>query len=717
MRLVPGGDPSHRPIPRDRRTGEPITRALETGAAPSPVSLTRVVDPARDRWVSDHCPTFTVPALPMMAIVDQLLAAVPEARTRAAALSELRVLRWLLVEGPTTLETKRTGDVVELFANGERVASAKVRAPRPRPAAWAAITGAPEPSPYETGELFHGPAFHKLRSLVRAADGSASAILDASTDVEGTTNLVLLDAATHAIRHEDGDHVYYPALVPELDLFAPLPREGDVRCEVRPEPHAASSRFPAYKLQLIRGDVVVAELRLVEAGFPKARLGRAAPLDRRRFLRDHTFVPGLRMSRDEGGATILTKADVDAHDWLPGTVLGVYGTRDLERLALKEHLAHRTGLHPRVLPEALPLTRVDVDVTRSGDEVTVRDHAPKFEDLSQGTGSRSGVAPSHGTRSPATLDVTPVRDFWRQWFARGPWPIEDLYYGLAEHFVGRVVVEDPAAFDAVRGRSVLYLANHQVGIESLMFSVIASGLAAQPTVTLAKIEHQNSWLGQLIERSFDYPGIRDPEVISFFDRGDRESLPRIISDLASKVHERSLMVHVEGTRALTCRAPVEKMSGAFIDMAIAVGAPIIPVRFVGALPVEPLAERLELPVGMGRQELWLGRPLDTAELAKVPYGERKRRVVGAINGLGPSNADERPCAPEPALAAEAQRTMIELGTTHERATLITVLRNTPPSCEETRTLLAAIDGDEPTGTRAEDEWIRRFARWLRSPAE
>ena len=44
----------------------------------------------------------------------------------------------------------------------------------------------------------------------------------------------------------------------------------------------------------------------------------------------------------------------------------------------------------------------------------------------------------------------------------GRWPVEDLYYGLAERFVERLVFTDPKGLNALKGQSVLYLANHQV---------------------------------------------------------------------------------------------------------------------------------------------------------------------------------------------------------------------------------------------------------------
>ncbi len=236
---------------------------------------------------------------------------------------------------------------------------------------------------------------------------------------------------------------------------------------------------------------------------------------------------------------------------------------------------------------------------------------------------------------PPTLDLSPVRDWWDDYYRIGRWPVEDIYYGLAGRFVRRVRLEDPAGFAALRGKGVLYLANHQVGIESILFSLIASALSGILTVTLAKIEHRTTWLGNLIRHAFAWPGAHDPGVITYFDRSNREELPRIIGVLAREIAGggKSVMIHVEGTRALTCRAPVQKMSGAFLDMAIATGAPVVPVRFAGGLPVEPLTAKLEYPVGMGGQRITIGAAILPAELAALP-------VQGA-QGAG-DRRDQRP---------------------------------------------------------------------------
>ncbi len=202
---------------------------------------------------------------------------------------------------------------------------------------------------------------------------------------------------------------------------------------------------------------------------------------------------------------------------------------------------------------------------------------------------------------------------------------------------------------------MLYLANHQTGIESLIFSILAGGLQGVPSLTLAKVEHRDSWLGKLIAHCFTYPGARDPGVIAHFQREDPASLPRIVAGLRDGIEgeRKSLMVHVEGTRALQARQPVSTMSGVFVDLALAANVPVIPVRFAHGLPLEPLSERLEFPVGLGRQAYHLGAPILPDELRALTYKTRSERILRAINQLGPDVAQEQP-SPAEALLGPAR---------------------------------------------------------------
>src|SRR6185436_5732239 len=162
------------------------------------------------------------------------------------------------------------------------------------------------------------------------ANGS-SAILDATPTAVpvGALHPVLLDAATHGIPHDRlhlwepkiaEDKVAYPAFVPELQIFGAPPTSGTIRAEVRYTGLFAPD-MPAFEVQLVRNDGTLwARMKLVEACFPKGPLGLAAPADRRAFLRDRRFVEGVRLSRNEHGITRLSAKEIDATDWLPGTV-------------------------------------------------------------------------------------------------------------------------------------------------------------------------------------------------------------------------------------------------------------------------------------------------------------------------------------------------------------------------------------------------------------
>ncbi len=664
-----------------------------------------VLDPEHDRWLLDHRPTWTEPALPMMSMVD-LLARGSTGVGPVTGLRDLRVSGWFLVNGTRRLRSEQNGETVRILVlepEGEReVARARVLrgeyAPRPDPLPEA--RGVEVPLPYETGALFHGPAFQVAERLVMGR-GECSSLLRAESGVPaGLLNPGLLDGATHGIPHadlhswndaSDPGKVAFPAFLPEVDFFGPTPVTGTVRCEVRQQPFFGSPDYPVFLIQLLGPDGVWCQLRLVESCFPKGPLGSADPASRRAFLRDRSPVEGLRLSRVEDGVTLLTDADVTATDWLPGTVAAIYGTHDTAEIARAEHAGAAHSLHPRRVFSQLPLTRFDLDVERTGGQARV-------------SGDGRG-----------RLDLSILRKFWTRWFDRGPWPVEDLYYGLVGRFVDRVVVEDPAAYAALRGRSVLYLANHQTGVESLLFSIVASALNEVPTVTLAKIEHRDTWLGRLIAHAFSYPGVTDPRVMTFFDREDKASLVRVIGELADEMAGpgRSVMVHVEGTRALSCRKPVEKMSGAFIDLALKVGAPIVPVRFVGGLPADPLETRLEFPFGMGRQDIHLGRPLMPERLVRLHYGARKELVLAAINGLGVPNALERPLPADPVFDERVRAWQFARGVSHEHATLREILAERTSPGDEVCRLLAAPSATSLAGDNSpEGRWLLELGRRL-----
>ncbi len=699
LRLVEDPEPRKEPAPKSSENGRARSIPVDAKGGAAQVRF----DPEQDRWLLDHRPTWTVPAVPMMVLVDRLAAAVGGPPVR---LEDVRLRGWVRVDRPRILTVRREGDRVGLFDEaGAVVVDAKVAEATPRPAPLSAGPTEPRRLPYAEGELFHGPSFQVMTEWRLGPSGASAALSRAHASgapvPRSATDPLLLDGGTHAIPHAElhrwsedlpPGRVAYPARLTSIELWEAPPASGRSEVVACLAGLPAGPDFPFFALQWTSEGRVWAQAQLVEVSLPKGPIGEAPPASRRAFL-EGRYVPDVGIGRRDGEDTVLAEEDVATSDWLPGTVESVYGTTDPAKIIAFEHRARRHRLHPRNLDRKLPCTHDPLELVRDGRRLRVR------------------------STGESRLDLTTVERFWSGWFDRPPWPVEDLYYGLLERFVGRVIIDDPESFASLRGRAALFLANHQTMVESLLFSIVASALLERPTLTIAKAEHRESWLGHLIHHCFSYPGVKDPGVITFFDRDDKASLPGLISSLAGGLaaHERAVMVHVEGTRALFAGHRVEKMSGAFVDLALATNVAVVPVRFAGGLPELPLAERIDFPVGYGRQDIWLGRPILAEELAALPYGPRKARVLAALEALGGPREAERPIMPDPAFAARVRAHRSGRGLDEAHAVLLEILLSlSVPRAEGTRRLVSAARGAPlELGPSAEDQWLAELARRLR----
>jgi 1-acyl-sn-glycerol-3-phosphate acyltransferase len=293
--------------------------------------------------------------------------------------------------------------------------------------------------------------------------------------------------------------------------------------------------------------------------------------------------------------------------------------------------------------------------------------------------------------------------------------VEDLYTGLLNRCLRELHVTDPKVLEPMRSGGVLFLANHQTAVESTVFALVLSALAKSPVRMLAKKENRQHWLHELMLHTFAWPGLYDPKMTRGFDRSDPAALPAIITELAQEMVTtgRSMAVHVEGTRSLTCREPVQKLSGAFIDMALETGRPIVPVRFVGGLPAEPLTERTEFPVGMGRQDIYLGELLTAESLRPLSYRERREKVLEAINGLGPSAAVEQPIEMDPDFEAAVHQWMHRTGASLGHAAIFRMLEELDsPSAPIRELLVGARAGTFAVPNTTEGQWLAELARRL-----
>jgi PfaB family protein len=772
MRIVEDGK-SETPSRRDATS--PI--GLRTFVDAGHTTGDELLDAAQDDWLGDHCPTWTVPALAMMSMVDRLAAGaqVRAPGRKVVGLRNVRVHRWLsFAAGAQTIKTvgrpvgSDTVTMQLLVWEEERrrfalVASGDVimtdhwqLAARP----WAPLASAQtEADPYAAGVLFHGPAYQLLTDLQIDDCGATYWLdLDISGVPIGTLNQGLLDAATHGIPHDalwrwsaeiPKDVAAYPVALPSAHFYGPTPTHGRVRCEARFAGFQGDDRrFPMIRVQIITGDEVWAEFVLVETLFPKGPLGQAEPAARRAFLADKHFVPGMALASHDAGVTSLCMADVAASDWLAGTVAASYAPElrgaplDVEALtqlvAIKEHSARQWQVHPaQVAVNREPRNRVSL--RNSVSEATVSETTVSETTVSETTVSettmevtspllplnRALVRVWHDAETwrvadaggAAALDLSAVQRFWREQANASGTLVEDMTLALMRRFVRRVEFSDPAAFAALFGRGVLYLANHQLDLESALFVSLVAALQGTVTTAIARQELGESWIGPYFDICFQHPHIVDPHMLLLIDRASPESVFQALTDAVERTRtaDNSLLVHVEGKHALAARQPVETVSTALIDLAVSKQVPIVPVRFAGGLPVTPVAAPLAFPVSFGQQDFLIGAPLLPEMLAPLPSAERRTRVLDALNGFGKRWQNEEPNPGNMDFGATVAAWQQTHGVTEVQAVLYHTLASAPSVGAEAGWLLDKMQGKQSThSTPSADvaQWLAKVAKEL-----
>jgi hypothetical protein len=195
----------------------------------------------------------------------------------------------------------------------------------------------------------------------------------------------------------------------------------------------------------------------------------------------------------------------------------------------------------------------------------------------------------------------------------------------------------------------LLLGNHQVQIESILGTAIASWLTGTQVVPIAHAKHETRWIGDF---SRLVAAMANTELgnIRYFDQQNPHQFFSLIEAIKGDVatHGVSTLVHADGTRYARSGQRVERLTSALLDMAIDASTPIVPVYFAGGLPEEPVDRKLEVPYRHAAQDYIFGRPIMPEELTAWPYAHRRRRVMDAINALAPfSDAPHEPnCAVE-----------------------------------------------------------------------
>jgi 1-acyl-sn-glycerol-3-phosphate acyltransferase len=297
-------------------------------------------------------------------------------------------------------------------------------------------------------------------------------------------------------------------------------------------------------------------------------------------------------------------------------------------VAIKDHAAQAFEAHP---------SSITIDRGTARCAHLPLQHFPVATETKDG-----GIVARDG--GPVEWDWNAIGRFWNADYGVSGGVLMDFYSALTQRFVRRLRVADPDSIASIKGRPVLYLCNHQVDIESPLFNFLAPAVLGTPIQTISRTEHLQSWVGKLDQLASDYPGMNRLKRILYFDRSDPAALFKVLERYRETLRREncSLMVHVEGELALTCRSPVTRLSSVFIDLAMQLNLPIVPVRFIGGLPTQPLRQTVPFPIGHGRQDYVCGKPIFPGVLAEQQLSDRIATVISALNAIPPASSVELP---------------------------------------------------------------------------
>lgn len=490
-----------------------------------------------------------------------------------------------------------------------------------------------------------------------------------------------------------------PYKIHAMDIFQVIPKDAELECVSRLVGSLGSQNEPVFLMQLVHsgGDgqrVVLVEWQLVCKSFPVTIVDQWERDKKSSFI-DGAFVAGLGLSRKYDTETRLDSSALDDLDRVAGSVESVWGRPDLATILQKEHQSYGEKIHPKLLPDCLPLTRFSNLVIRDNDDLLIRS-AYKSE-----------------------LNVEKVVSYWNETFGEESWLVGDLLTGLLGKFVRRLIYTHDGLIKALDKRGVLYFANHQVGIESFLFAAIQSAMSKVPVHVIAKSEHQSSWLGGFIEDIYSVPGCELETPMILFDRHRPSEFPELLAMQGQYVlnGEKSLLIHVEGTRGLSEKERVRKISQILPEFQQTYQCDMIPVQFSGGLPERPVEKRLEFPFAMGKQDYRLGSPVVPGMLANLNLLEKKDFLSRSINdshpGIGhfPGETDE-------VFARKVHSWMLESGASLENSVLFCILQemreNSESLSEETLAVLDCKNGNifDYQGDENRINWLKPFAKKL-----
>ncbi|MDP9169056.1 MAG: hypothetical protein M3N54_00445, partial [Acidobacteriota bacterium] len=244
--------------------------------------------------------------------------------------------------------------------------------------------------------------------------------------------------------------------------------------------------------------------------------------------------------------------------------------------------------------------------------------------------------PSVAVPKPLVVPTPAAVKAW--WNSHAPGPVneraERLMAAFCCKFVRCVSAVSPERIQALHGSPMLFVANHQTIAESMLFPLIVPLVTGSQVVAMGKMRVQGDVLVQAILRILHG---RVGEPILYVDQNDPGSMTKITERFRRLMTEegKSALIHSQGIRTFSCREKLKTVSPFVAALPISAQAPVVPVRFYGGLPIEPVAYKIDFPFGYGSQDYILGDPILPEDLGRMDLRERKQAIIDGINGIRP----------------------------------------------------------------------------------
>lgn len=661
------------------------------------MTASRLFDIKSDSWLQDHAPGYLVPVMPFTVMVSSLMEAartlLPDAKV--VGIENVCVTSWLsFFEGPQEIKTE--AQVIDKDPSRTVVKAVQRRfreAPRKElsryepfcegkillsdryPSSAAKLPPLPSPEAFVTREdfyaspdVFHGPRFQLIDKVLLCNPTQVISfihypesrdlppplpfafILDASLQ---TTGFFYALSAGNTI---PGNVTGIPYSFSSAQFFGEPPQGRPLRCEVSAIGLAKGDRFFEFAINLFDGEgenpPCYASFRYVAVLIRRGALMQNLGEDAHNFLKHRRFSPHGRISTlPEFRSSRAMLEDIKTSDVVRGSVARTYLCDEKEmqhyrslapdkalewlgvQVAARDLVAQRARIHPSALtiePSA-------------GQSLLARSaHYPcTLRRLSWSLEKNEVRARLEGDWEPDPEQIAPLIHYWSKHLEGNDSPPEKVTTALLFKFLNYIYLSDPKDFQRLGEKSCIYLANHQTYLESILFVVLLKALRRHPLVALAKREHRNLWVGPFDALCNRYPGATTPPLTEYADREDPNHLLEVIARLTSMLKEenKSILVHVEGTRQRSAHQKIQKLSSIWGDISIKTGKPIVPVRFVKGLPPEDEGKKFDFPYGYGKQAFLIGKSIWPEELSKLPYVERSRLIKNIINGMESPDGD------------------------------------------------------------------------------